>query len=195
MSMNDQTGMNTSYESPAWSRIEPNVPVVGSELSSYEIDELFLQATTALQKAVQAAYKVRAREDILKYLGVLPMTPDPEAVSPFTQRLMLYYGLIATIAGELRSIAPMPPAMDAGDSSKVQESPRSSTRAEPFARIDTYTEPPYGSIVLDHSGDAWQRRHDGWSCAVSDSSFRMWDWDKLRDRYSDLRLIRWGNDN
>lgn len=50
---------------------------------------------------------------------------------------------------------------------------------------DLTEEPPFGSVVLDSDGDAWQRRGDGWHLAMESDPYT---WEKLR-RGDTLRLI------
>lgn len=188
--MFDQTGMDTSSESLEPSRLVQSAPVAEWGQSLSEIDESFLLATMELQRAVQAALKVRVREDARALIRGVPTTPDLEVASPFTQRLMLYCGLIATTVGELSSTLPIPLVTDAGDSSRVLESNESSSQEESSEWLKAPdAEPPYGSVVMDDSGDAWQRTHEGWTCTSSGSSmYRDWSWNKLRDEYC-LRLL------
>jgi hypothetical protein len=197
--MNDQTGMNTFSESQNPCRDVVNVPADKSALSSYEIEESLRLATMELQKATEAAWKVRVREDSRMLIRGAVTTPDREAVSPFMQRLMLYCGLLALNVQELRSIVPTGPATAVTGSSKEQESSSSSPQIQSFfSRSSNFMkcqeeiykgEPPIGSIVLDDSDDAWQRNYNGWTCAyVSDSDYKDWSWEKLSNRYA-LRLI------
>lgn len=174
--------MNTSSESPGPLRPELNAQDGASVPSSYETDELFLQAITALQRAMQAAWKVTAREALQTLNPDHPTTQDREVVSPFMQRLTLYYGLIAVIAMELQSIAPIPPATDASGSSKARASSVSSPQWERLTSSDP--EPLLGSIVVDDAGDVWQRKFYGWSCTESiDGTYKDWTWDKLANQY------------
>src|SRR5690606_10262386 len=132
-------------------RPELNAQDGASVPSSYETDELFLQAITALQRAMQAAWRVTAREALQTLNPDHPTTQDREVVSPFMQRLTLYYGLIVVIAMELHSIAPIPPATDASGSSKAQASSVSSPQWERLT--SSHPEPLLGSIVIDDAGD------------------------------------------
>lgn len=197
--MSDQTGTNTSSEYLRWYQNAQNAPGGELELSLSETEGLFLLATTALLQAKEAAWKAHAQEGIQRLSLDRPTTPAPEPASPFMQRLTHYCGLIETIAEELRSIAPIGPVMAAGDSSKGQESAGSSPRSVRSGSLTDYPEVeswegdlPSGSIVVDHSDDVWQRRWDGWYCAVVGEAYQRWDWDRLSSRYT-LRLIHRGD--
>lgn len=195
--MSDRIGMNTSSESQNPCRDVVSVPADKSALSSYEIESSLRLATTALQEATVAAWKVRAQEDSQMLSRAAHMTQDPEAVSPFMQRLMLYCGLLALNVQELRSIVPTSPVTAVTDSSKGQESSSSSPpKGEPFSRSSEFlivgyydVEPSIGSVVLDADNDSWQRDYDGWNCANGASGqYRGWSWARLCRDYT-LRLI------
>lgn len=52
-------------------------------------------------------------------------------------------------------------------------------------------EPPYGSVVLDSDGDAWQRRGTGpeaWSCIVRDEEFQGFSWERLYRNHRPLKV-------
>lgn len=197
--MYDPTGINTSSESPSPFLNGPSAPGEESALSSWQVEELLLQATTALQRVALAASKVHAREVLLaEFSPALHMTPAPAPVSPFMQRLMLYCGLLGQTVMELSSIAQMNPVTAATGSLKEQASPESSPpRKTPLSPSDLYDlpqldwdeEPPVGSVVLDDTKDVWQRDCDGWTCAVGDGGgFHAWTWKRLRGLYT-LRLL------
>lgn len=201
------SGTNITWESLGQCPPEENVSDEELAAWSSRADESFLQATTALRQAIQAASKVRALEQTLGLNQDQAMTLALEHASPFTQRLMLYYGLTLTLCEELRSIVPIGPVTAATDSLKPQASESSPLRRkEPFSPSSSFEglhvgfydeEPPRGSVVLDHSGDAWQRRDDGlWSCAIDGNgdAYSDWDWRKLTTTYR-LRLIYRGTED
>lgn len=193
--MTGQDGMNTFSESRNPCLDVVNVRDGVSVPSSYEIDGLFLQAITALQEASEAASKAHAHEVIRSLNLGHPTTPDQGHVSPFTQRLTLYCGLIATIVEELRSIAPMPPAEAATNSLKAQESePSSHPKVQPISRSDQFRlppaieEPPIGTVLIDSEGDLWKRTWKGWDCFIDDPHHKNWCWTDLADAYP-LRIV------
>jgi hypothetical protein len=191
--LSDQDGTNIFLESRRRWLNEQNARDDEWAQSSYETDELFLQAITALRRAVQVASTVPVLVDFPVSNPEVPMTPDQARALPFMQRLTLYCGLILSTATELRSIARIAPATDVGDSSKDQESSESSPQMEYLTSKDP--EPLAGSIVIDNAGDAWQRDYEGWNCAMMDNSgYRNWRWDQLIDNYSRLRLVYTPND-
>lgn len=194
--MNDRNGMSTTSELHSQYPDEANAPADRLALSLSKADELLEQATMALRRAVEAASKAHAHEVIQEWNPVAHTTPEKVLVSPFTARLTLYSGLLGTLLQELSSIAPISPAKDATNSSKPQESPSSSPqKGEPFSRSSTFQmigdrepEPPFGSIVMDGDGDAWQRQTEGWNCAHWGSEYRNWSWNRLVGTLT-LRLI------
>ncbi|SFI80370.1 hypothetical protein SAMN05216275_10531 [Streptosporangium canum] len=52
-------------------------------------------------------------------------------------------------------------------------------------------EPPYGSVVLDSDGDAWQNRGgpDGWACIVDTAEFTNISWARLNRSFRPLKVV------
>jgi hypothetical protein len=54
-------------------------------------------------------------------------------------------------------------------------------------------EPPIFSIVIDDSGDAWQRGQSGdWGCAMGGRFYQEWPWSKLQETFGPTTFLHNG---